>query len=585
MLSVRTEIGTLSSANIGQAVHLYGWVNTRRAHADVIFVDLRDRSGLVQVVFDPGDEAVYAEGVRIRPEFVLAVRGLVRRRPEGTENPGKLLGDIEVVAQEVTVFNSAQTPPFMIRDGVDVDESVRLKYRYLDLRRPELQEVFRMRHGVMQKVRRYLDEAGFLEIETPFLTASTPEGARDYLVPSRVNPGSFYALPQSPQLFKQLLMVAGMEKYFQITRCFRDEDLRADRQPEFTQIDLEMSFVEIDDILPLMEKLIGEIFSEFAGKDIPVPFPRMSYREAMNRFGSDRPDLRFGMELVDVGNVVRGTGFQAFAQVVESGGRAMGLRVPGGASLPRREIDKLTEFVGLFGAKGLAYVTLNDGELKSPILKFFTEGERAELLRVMGAQDGDILFFVAGPEIVVWNSLGNLRLEMGRRFGMIDQSVMSVLWVTDFPLLEYDEKEKRYVAIHHPFTAPRAEDLEKLTEAPLEVRALAYDLVVNGTELGGGSIRIHDRAMQERVFGLLGMDEEQATEKFGFLLDAFSYGTPPHGGIAFGLDRLMMILSGRDNIRDVIAFPKTQSAACLMTRAPAPVAPMQLRDLRIRTEG
>lgn len=585
MLAERTNSGCLTLANEGESVHLFGWVQTRRDHGGVIFVDLRDRSGMIQVVFNPDmPEDGFNDAEKIRTEYVLSVKGIVRKRPQVSENPNMNTGEIEVIAESLTILNRAKTPPFYIQDNVDVDESIRLKYRYLDLRRPEMQNIFITRHKVMQIIRRFLDEKGFLEIETPMLTKSTPEGARDYLVPSRVNQGSFYALPQSPQLFKQLLMVSGLEKYFQITRCFRDEDLRADRQPEFTQLDLEMSFIEMDDLLPLMEELIAKVFLEITGKIISLPFPRLSYQDAMERYGSDKPDTRFGMELIDVAPVVKDAGFKVFADVIVKGGRVKAICAKGCAGMPRREIDSLTNFVSIYGAKGLAYIVLAEDGLKSPILKFFTDEEIKNVIDTMGGETGDILFFVADKESIVHNALGNLRLELAKRLNLINEDVIDCLWVVGFPLLEYDEEEKRYVAIHHPFTSPLDEDLAMVDTDPLKARAKAYDMILNGMELGGGSIRIHRREVQEKMFNLLGFSPEEAREKFGFLLDAFEYGTPPHGGIAFGMDRLIMILAMRDNIRDVIAFPKTQSASCLLTQAPSSVAQQQLKDLSIKLD-
>ncbi|MFA6807943.1 MAG: aspartate--tRNA ligase [Eubacteriales bacterium] len=581
----RSKAGILRKNNIGEEVCLKGWVQTRRDHGGVIFVDVRDRSGIAQIVFNPEmGEKGFALAERLRSEYVIEVKGKIRLRPEGSENPAMKTGEIEVIVNDLNILNKAKTPPFYIQDNVDVDESIRLKYRYLDLRRPEMLNIFKNRHRVMQIIRNFLDQKEFLEIETPILTKSTPEGARDYLVPSRVNEGCFYALPQSPQLFKQLLMVAGMEKYYQITRCFRDEDLRADRQPEFTQLDMEMSFMEIDEILPIMEQLISEIFEKIAGKAIKLPIVRMCYKEAMERFGSDKPDTRFGLELIDVAEIVKSSNFKVFADIVANGGRVKGICAKGCSKMPRREIDGLTKFVNQYGAKGLAYIVLGEEGMKSPILKFFTEEEIEKLISTMGGQTGDILFFVADKEEVVFNSLGNLRLELGKRLELIPEDNINCLWVTEFPLFEYDDTEKRYVAIHHPFTAPMDEDIEFMKTDPLKVRSKAYDFVLNGMELGGGSIRIHRREIQEEVFKLLGLSSEEYTEKFGYLLDAFEYGTPPHGGIAFGLDRLAMILSNRDNIRDVIAFPKTQSASCLMTQAPSTVAPSQLKELHIKTD-
>ncbi|NLI93634.1 MAG: aspartate--tRNA ligase [Peptococcaceae bacterium] len=585
MLQGRTGAGSLGRENTGEKIRLLGWVQTRRDHGGVIFVDLRDRSGIVQVVFNPDMPAnAFHDAEKLRSEYVAEVEGKIRLRPNGSENPNMKTGEIEVVAETLNILNRAKTPPFYIQDNVDVDESVRLKHRYLDLRRPEMQNIFMVRHRVMQIMRSFLDQHGFLEIETPVLCKSTPEGARDYLVPSRVNQGTFYALPQSPQIFKQLLMVAGMEKYFQIARCFRDEDLRADRQPEFTQLDIEMSFIDIEDVLPLMENLVTKIFAEVSGIVIPAPFPRLSYKEAMERYGSDKPDTRFGMELIDVADVVKGSGFKVFTDILAKGGRVKGICAKNCAGMPRREIDALTNFVNIYGAKGLAYIVMAEEGLKSPILKFFTEEEINNLISVMGGKTGDILFFVADKESIVHNALGNLRLELAKRLGLISAGSINCLWVTEFPLLEYDEEEKRYVAIHHMFTSPMDEDIELLKTDPLKVRAKAYDLVLNGMELGGGSIRIHRRDVQEKIFDLLNMSTEEAYDKFGYLLDAFEYGTPPHGGIAFGLDRLSMILTGRENIRDVIAFPKTQSASCLLTQAPSPVEDKQLKELHIKLD-
>lgn len=585
ILAERTEAGSLRAGDAGETVRILGWVQRRRDHGGVIFADVRDRAGIVQTVFNPDmPDDGFARAERLRSEYVVSIRGKVRLRPEGSGNSKMETGEIEVVADSIDVLNPAKTPPFYIEDDLDVDEIVRLKYRYLDLRRPEMQEIFKIRHRVTQIMRKFFDAHGFLEIETPMLIKSSPEGARDYLVPSRVHPGEFYALPQSPQIFKQLLMVSGLEKYFQIVRCFRDEDLRADRQPEFTQLDVEMSFAEMEDILPLMEELISQIFAITTGQELSRPFTRLTYREGMERFGSDKPDTRFGLELIEVGDLVAGAGFKVFADVVAKGGRVKGICAKGASGLPRREIDGLTEFVRQFGAKGLAYIVMAEEGVKSPIAKFFTEEELQAIIRRMGGKTGDILFFVADKETVVFDALGHLRLELGKRLNLMPEKGLNFLWVTEFPLLEYDETEKRYVAIHHPFTSPMDEDLPLLASEPLKVRAKAYDMVLNGVELGGGSIRIHRREVQEKMFRLLGLSEEDAVAKFGYLLEAFEYGTPPHGGIALGLDRLIMLLTGRDNIRDVIAFPKTQSAADLMSQAPSPVAGQQLKELHIKTD-
>ena len=583
LLQKRTESGSLRVSNVGETIQLLGWVQRRRDHGGVIFVDLRDRSGFVQVVFNP-DMPDFASAERLRSEFVVSILGKVRQRPEGASNPNLATGEIEVVAQSLEILNGAKTPPFYIQDDVDVDETLRLKYRYLDLRRPEMQEVFRTRHRITSIMRNYFDGQGFYEIETPMLIKSSPEGARDYLVPSRVHPGEFYALPQSPQIFKQLLMVSGMEKYFQIVRCFRDEDLRADRQPEFTQLDVEMSFVEEEDIFPMMEELMVRIFKETTGREIPRPFPRLTYRDAMELYGSDKPDLRFGMEMIDVAEVVKDSNFKVFTDTLAKGGRVKGLCAKGCAGMPRRELDGLVNYVNIYGAKGLAYIVLAEEGVKSPIAKFFSEEQLNTLISHMRGETGDILFFVADKEAVVADALGHLRLELGKRLGLIPEEALNFLWVTEFPLLEWDEEDKRYVAIHHPFTSPMLEDLPLLQTDPGKVRAKAYDMVLNGIELGGGSIRIHQREVQELMFELLGLSPEEADAKFGYLLEAFEYGTPPHGGIAFGLDRLTMLLTGKDNIRDVIAFPKTQSAADLMIQAPSTVAEKQLKELHIKTD-
>jgi aspartyl-tRNA synthetase len=576
--------GELNAQHIGEEVQLIGWVQKRRDLGGLIFVDVRDRTGLVQVVFNPelSEEAIQIAD-KLRNEYIIEVHGKVIERAANQVNPNIASGAIEVHATKVVIINEAKNPPFAIENETEAGEDVRLKYRYLDLRRPVMYDTFKMRSDITKTVRRFLDDEGFLEVETPILTKSTPEGARDYLVPSRVHDGEFYALPQSPQLFKQMLMVAGFEKYYQIARCFRDEDLRADRQPEFTQIDMEMSFLSMDDILEMNERMMKKIMKDVKGVDVTIPFNRMNYDEAIARFGSDKPDVRFGLELVDLSATVKDSEFKVFAQAIESGGQVKGINVKGAAdNYSRKDMDALGEFAGVYGAKGLAWLKVDAEGLKGPIAKFF-EGEAAtNLISTLEASEGDLLLFVADKKSVVADTLGALRLKLGKELELIDESRFEFLWVVNWPLFEYDEKEGRFYAAHHPFTRPFDEDLPLMETDPSKVRAQAYDLVLNGYELGGGSLRIYSRNVQEKMFEILGFSDEEAKAQFGFLMEAFEYGTPPHGGVAFGLDRLVMLLTGSTNLRDTIAFPKTASASDLLTQAPSAVSDAQLEELSLR---
>ncbi|KAF0159766.1 MAG: aspartyl-tRNA synthetase [Syntrophaceae bacterium] len=574
--------GSLTSVDDGKEVILMGWAHRRRDHGGVIFVDLRDREGIVQIVFNPeAGETVHGEAHKIRSEYVLAVKGKVRKRPEGMDNPALATGKVEVVISELEILNESKTPPFSF-DDEEISENIRLKYRYLDLRRPAIQQNLFLRSRLASATRHYFEDNGFIEVETPFLTKSTPEGARDYLVPSRVSKGMFYALPQSPQIFKQLLMVSGFDRYFQIVKCFRDEDLRADRQPEFTQIDVEMSFITEEDIMKMMEGLMAAIFKACMGRELSLPLPRLTYADAISRYGKDNPDVRFGMEIVDLTVIVKDSGFKLFAEVAASGGLIKAIKAENVASLSRKDLDGLKDFVAIYGAKGLAWAKVNATDWTSPIFKFLQPAEVSAIGQAMNAKEGDVVFFVADTAKVVHDSLGNLRINLAKKLNLIDPEALAFTWITEFPLMEYSETDKRFVSTHHPFTSPFIEDLPLMTTDPGKVRAKAYDLVLNGSEVGGGSIRIHRKDVQAQVFSALGLSDEEAKLKFGFLLDALEYGAPPHGGLAFGLDRLTMIMTKAESIRDVIAFPKTQKAACLLSDAPSKVSIEQLMELSLK---
>ncbi|MBU0680061.1 MAG: aspartate--tRNA ligase [Proteobacteria bacterium] len=584
---VRThKCNDLNSTNKGEEITLMGWVLRRRDHGGVIFIDLRDRWGITQVVFNPEhNPEVHAKAHGLRSEWVLAVRGKVSTRPDGMINDKLATGTIEIMVDELRILNKSKTPPFPLDEDTEVSENLRLQYRYLDLRRPGMAANFIARHKAAQAIRSFLNEENFLEIETPMLTRSTPEGARDYLVPSRVNAGKFYALPQSPQLFKQLLMVAGMDRYYQITKCFRDEDLRADRQPEFTQIDMELSFINEEEMYRIGEELMVSLFRATKEMEISIPFPRMTYDDAVSRYGTDRPDIRFGFELNDLTAIVKDASFKVFREVVEKGGVVKAINAKGCATFSRKDLDDLTAFAGNYGAKGMAWVKIKeDGEWQSPIAKFFKDEERAAMTAALEAKEGDLLLFQADTMTTVHQVLAELRLELARRLNLLNKEEFSFLWVTDFPLVEYDQELKRHTSVHHPFTMPKEEDIHLLDSDPAKVKSRAYDMVLNGTEIGGGSLRIHQKELQDKVFAALGIDEEEANDKFAFLLKALELGAPPHGGMAFGFDRLMMILLGRDTIRDVIAFPKTQKASCPLTDAPASVARKQLTELYLRPD-
>ncbi len=580
--------GQINESHIDQEVVLCGWMHRRRDHGGVIFIDLRDREGMAQIVYDPDIKESFATAERVRSEYVLKVKGRVRRRPEGTENPNMPTGMVEVLGLELEILNAAETPPFQLDvEDHEVSEEHRLKYRYIDLRRPQMQERIRTRARITRVIRDVLDSEGFIDIETPMLTKATPEGARDYLVPSRTHNGSFFALPQSPQIFKQLLMMSGMDRYYQIVRCFRDEDLRADRQPEFTQLDIETAFINEEVLMVTMEGLIRTLFKQVLNVELPDPFPRITYADAMSRFGSDKPDLRIPLELVDVADVMKDVEFKVFSgPATDPNGRVAAMCLPNGSELTRKEIDDYTRFVGIYGAKGLAYIKVNDVHagrdgLQSPILKFLPDDSVAAIMERTKAQDGDLIFFGADKASIVNEALGALRVKLGEDLGLAE-SGWKPLWVVDFPMFEWDEKENRWAALHHPFTSPRESDIDKLEDKPGECVSRAYDMVLNGSEIGGGSQRIYRHEVQEKVFRILGISDDEAQQKFGFLLSALKYGCPPHGGIAFGLDRLVMLMTGTDSIRDVMAFPKTQSAACLLTEAPSEVSEKQLRELGIR---